>query len=149
MPSLYRMAGGMLRSVADAEDAVQQTLLKAWEKHSEIREETFRAYVHRILVNQCRDMIRRRGRTVPVAEVPDGPWEERGFDSPDPALRSALLALREELRLPLLLTYMEGYSAREIARILRIPETTVRNRVFRAKKKLQKVILAYREAENA
>ena len=47
------------------------------------------------------------------------------------------MALDEALRLPLLLSYMEGYRVREIAKILRIPEGTVKSRIARAKRKLR------------
>ena len=56
------------------------------------------------------------------------------------ALRDALMALDEELRLPLLLSYMEGYRVREIAKILRIPEGTVKSRIARAKRKLRALL---------
>ena len=52
----------------------------------------------------------------------------------------ALLALDEALRLPLLLSYMEGYRVREIAKILRIPEGTVKSRIARAKRKLRALL---------
>ena len=56
------------------------------------------------------------------------------------ALRDALMALDAALRLPLLLSYMEGYRVREIAKILRIPEGTVKSRIARAKRKLRALL---------
>ena len=56
------------------------------------------------------------------------------------ALRDALMALDEALRLPLLLSYMEGYRVREVARILRIPEGTVKSRIARAKRRLRELL---------
>ena len=55
-------------------------------------------------------------------------------------LRDALASLDEALRLPLLLCYMEGYRVREAARILRIPEGTVKSRIARAKRKLRALL---------
>ena len=148
-PGLYRIAGGMLKSAADAEDAVQQTMLKAWERHREIREDTFRPYLSRILVNQCRDMLRQRRRVMPSDALPDQPYAEPRYEGPDPALVRALQSLKEELRLPLLLHCMEGYSIRECAAILHIPETMTKNRIYRAKRTLMKAIIELREAEQA
>ena len=148
-PGLYRIAGGMLKNGADAEDAVQQAMLKAWEKHREIREDTFRAYVSRILVNQCRDMLRQKGRVTPTDALPERPYVESRYEAADPALAQALQGLKEELRLPLLMHCMEGYPLREVAAVLHIPETMAKNRIFRAKRTLMRTIMQLREAEQA
>ena len=56
---------------------------------------------------------------------------------PDLALRDALSHLPEKLRTPLLLHYMEGFSTDEVARALRVPGTTVRSRMHRARLRLR------------
>ena len=63
LPVLYKIAMGILRSDADARDAVQQALLKGWEKKENAREGMFRWYLTRILINECRNIQRSRQRS--------------------------------------------------------------------------------------
>lgn len=136
LPALYKIAMGILRSDADARDAVQQALLKGWEKKENAREGKFRWYLHRILVNECRNIQRQRMRVFPadmppaVAQMPP--------DYRD--LYDAIYQLPEDMRLPLLLKYIEGCSEKEGAACLGIPVTTFKNRLHRARKQLRKIL---------
>jgi len=135
-PALYRIALSILRQDADARDAVQLALLKAWEKRDRIEPEKFRAYVSRIAVNVCRDEQRRRMRISPVETLP-----ERPDLSPDyRELYEALQELPEHLRLCAVLKYLQGYSEQEAAQTLKIPVSTFRNRLHRARKALRKML---------
>lgn len=134
LPSLRRIALGMLRAGADAEDAVQQGLCNAWARRQDVRPETFRAWLTRIVVNECYNIQRHRMRVYPVAEAA----HEDAWRPPDLALRDALDALPERLRIPFLLKYMEGYDLREIAQTLRLSVTAVKGRLHRARRALQK-----------
>src|SRR3954470_560785 len=59
----YRLAGLILGNAADAEDAVGDAIERAWSHADELREpDRFQAWFDRIVVNACRDRIRRRGR---------------------------------------------------------------------------------------
>ena len=132
---LYRLSLSILRSQADAQDAVQQGMLHAWEKRRQASDENrIRAWLTRIVVNECRNIQRKRMRVFPVADMPDGACTAK---SADDSLNEAIDALEEKLRTPLLLHYMEGFSEREIAGILGIPQTTVKNRLYRARKALR------------
>lgn len=149
LPQLYRIAQGILRQQSDAQDAVQQGLLRAWEKRGTVRPASFRPWVIRIVINQCHDIQRRRMRMIPTAEFPETPVCEPAFEPPDPALAAALFSLKESLRVPLLLRYMEGWDTGEIAAALGMPASLVKNRLFRARRALQKRILKNREEERA
>ena len=135
---LYRISCGMLREPQDRMDAVQEAVLKAWQNLGRLRrEEFFETWLTRILINECHNIQGARRRIASVDELPEpaAPPEDGNR-----ALRDALLALDEALRLPLLLCYMEGYRVREIAKILRIPEGTVKSRIARAKRKLRALL---------
>ena len=95
LPPLYRIAISILRRDADARDAVQQALLKAWEKREHIEPGSFRAYVSRITVNECRNVQRQRMRELPL-EAPSMP-ETVTADYRD--LYEALYELPEDHRL--------------------------------------------------
>lgn len=132
--TLYRIARTILRSDEDCKDALQEAVLKAWANRSQVREEAYiGTWMTRILINECRAIGRKRKKYVLAAEV-----AAQAVTVPaDPLLRQALEAVPEKLRLPLILHYLEGYSYQEVASILRIPCTTVRSRLSRARRALQ------------
>ena len=135
---LFRVAYSLLRNPEDCRDALQETALRAWEKRGRLREERyFATWVTRILINQCHDILRRRRRTVPMADAP-----EPMADPPDVTLSLALGRLPEKYRLPLMLQYSEGMSYQEIARTLGVTEGSVRGRIHRAKEQLRKELEA-------
>ncbi len=121
-PGLYRLAQSILRQEADAQDAVQQSAAKAWAAADRIGEDRGKAYITRIVINECRNIQRHRQLVLPV----DEPRGSAGRDAPDAELKAVVEALPETLRLPLLLRYMEGYSEKETAEILRIPRNTLK-----------------------
>lgn len=135
LPGLYRLSMSILRAQADAQDAVQQGMLRAWERRAQAREATLRGWMTRIVINECRNIQRRRMRVVPAERMP-----ERAAPDPGEALfplREAIEGMPEKLRTPLLMRCMEGYSEREIAVALGVPVTTVKSRIFRGKKWLR------------
>lgn len=132
--SLYRVAWAILENNADVADALQETALRAWQYRGKLRkQEFFGTWVTRICINVCRRMRRRRRPLLSLEDV-----AEAASPPPDMALSLALRALPEQLRLPLVLKYTEGMSYLEIARVLSIPESTVRGRIARAKQQLRK-----------
>lgn len=133
MQPLYRIACSIVGSPQDAEDAVQQALLNAWRAREKARSGSERAWMMQILVNECRSILRKRRRLIPVEEVPC-----RSSGLPEMALNDALRALPESLRTPLLLKYMEGMTEKEVAAALRLSIPGVKNRLYRARKALQK-----------
>lgn len=134
---LYRVSYSILLNHADAEDAVQECLVKAWAARAKIRPDTFRAYVTRIAINECRNIQRKRMREAPVEQLPEEAGEPRENYSD---LHEAINALPETLRTPLLLHYMESFPDKEIAKALGIGHSAVRNRIFRARKELEAML---------
>lgn len=131
---MYRVAYTILHNDDACRDALQDTALKAWEKRATLRESRyFRTWLTRICINICYDTQRKRQRLVLVEEIP-----EASTPPPDPILAMALEALPDKLRLPLVLCCSEGMSYAEIAQTLRLPLTTVRSRIHRAKAELRK-----------
>ena len=132
MPALYRVACSILVSRADAEDAMQQTLLLAWQHRAKARPGLEKPWMMRILVNTSRSMLRKRRPSVPIEEV-----SLAAPDSGDEALREAIQSLPEKLRTPLLLKYMEGMSEKEVAAAMGLPVSQVKGRLFRARRQLR------------
>ena len=134
---LYRIAWSQLRQQADREDAVQETIRRAWEKQESLRDERYmQTWVIRILLNVCRSQQRRAQRMLPTEDVP---IIQADTQQSTPLL-DALFTLEEKFRLPLQLRYVEGYSVAEVARMLRLPEGTVKSRLSRGRNKLKALL---------
>ena len=132
---LWRIAWAILRNSADCDDAIQEALLRAWNRIGSLRDETaFDAWLMRILVNESKDILRRRARR-PQTSMEAAP--ELAAPVENTALRDAIFALPLSLRLPLLPHYMEGSSVKETARMLHLPETTVHWRLHAARKRIR------------
>ena len=137
MQTLYRISYAQLSHHSDRDDAVAECLCKAWQKRGQLKDELFfRSWVIRILINECHNIHRKRGREIPLEHLP-----ERTIPvDADYELHDALLRLDESLRLPIILHYMEGFSIEEIAQILRLPQGTVKSRMLRGRRELKKML---------
>jgi RNA polymerase sigma-70 factor, ECF subfamily len=145
-PLAYRVARGVLRNTADAEDVAQEALLRAYRQFERLRDRTrFRAWLVRIAFRLALDRLRSGKRR----EERDTLWSQpehqpRPANAEDLAasnefqahLDGALAELPEKLRLVLLLAAMEGHTIDEIAATLSIPIGTVKSRIFLARRQL-------------
>ena len=137
---MYRVAAGLLRGHQDRQDAVQACVLKAWQGLPRLRDEgLFRAWLMRILINECRSLGRARRREIAAEEI-EIPQEAEDSCLRDEELHRAVLALPEKLRLTVTLYYMDGLSLRETAHALRVPEGTVKGRLYQARKQLRAML---------
>ncbi len=143
--TLYRVARTLLRSDADCADAVQDTLLKAAAHAHRLREAaSARAWLTRILVNTCKDMLRRE-RAHPLISTDAHPGILGALPAPEEGRLNEVMGMLDEmdetLRVPMVLFYVEGFTVREIARTLRIPEGTVKSRLWNGRKTLREMML--------
>ncbi len=135
--TLYRVSCNQLSVEADREDAVQETLRRAWEKRASLKNDGYlKTWIIRILLNVCHDIQRERRRMIPTAEFPE-PSAPDGTAAAD--LKACLLRLEERERIPVLLYYVEGYDVGQVAAMLRIPRGTVKSRLSRGRKQLRRI----------
>ena len=133
--TLYRVSCSQLAIEADREDAVQETLRRAWEKRASLKNDRYlHTWVIRILLNVCHDIQRERKRMIPTETIPELVAEPDNMD-----LWDCLLRLDERERMPILLYYIEGYDIRQVAAILRIPQGTVKSRLDRGRRQLKDI----------
>lgn len=153
-PRLYRVAYSWTHSAALADDLVQETLIKAWQKQAQLRElQSQAAWLFSILANCYRDHFRRHREMDDVDEI-----EIAGDASPESAhqqaeivhkVRAAIARLPEGQRQVVTLVDLEGFSYIEVAQILAIPSGTVMSRLSRARTALKGLLLTDFEWGNA
>ena len=145
---LYRIAWSYMGNNADAEDAVQDALIKAWERRESLRDlKLFRPWMARILTNQCKDLLRKRKKWN-FYPLEDAAAQEVEPPEPDAPVLEAMRKLKPELSLIITLHYVDGYSIQDVASSLGIPESTVKTRMRSARKQLSKTLLVEWEAES-
>ncbi|MCI9203978.1 MAG: sigma-70 family RNA polymerase sigma factor [Lachnospiraceae bacterium] len=138
-PNMYRLSYGILRSRADAEDAVSEAALKAWENLDRLKNpESFKAWIMQITANEARKLYRHAQR-VSCAES----LEEResvSFEDERHALWDAVMKLDEGYRAVIILYFYERLSIKEIGKALHIAEGTVKSRLSRGKRLLKEML---------
>lgn len=135
--SLYRVSATLLSREADREDAVSEAIAKALVKLPGLRNpDAFQSWMIRILINECYNTLRHNKREIAVEQVPDVYFApERSRE-----LFNAFHELEEKYRLPMVLYYVEGYKVDEVARMLRLPEGTIKSRLMRGRKLLRTIL---------
>ena len=131
---LYATAYLLLHVTADCEDAVQEAVLRAWQRLPGLQNpQFFETWLTRIVINECKSQLRRRSRRGETELSP----QLAAPVSPEPELHAALTALKWTYRVVLTLKYIDGYTIEEIARILTLPRGTVASRLDQAKRLLR------------
>ena len=135
--NVWRLARSLLRNDAEAEDAVQETFIKAYRAMDSFRgDSAFGTWLHSICYRTCLDRIRgRRAEVVPLGRVRERRGEEESLEV-RMAVEEIIRSLPEEERRAFVLVHVLGYSREEAARICDVPSSTIRSRVSRARERL-------------
>ncbi|WP_368490478.1 RNA polymerase sigma factor [Clostridium sp. BJN0013] len=142
--TLYHVSKSILTYDQDCEDAVQETILKAYNKLGTLKKEQyFKTWLIRILINECYSLKRKKYSQVSYEEYFE---YAREYDKKDYSeLYLAIKNLPERIRITIVLYYVEGYSVEEVKQILKIPAGTVKSRLAKGRK-LLKIKLEHMEA---
>jgi RNA polymerase sigma-70 factor (ECF subfamily) len=140
LPAAYRLAVGMLRSESDAEDAVQEGVLKAWRHFGRFRlGSDLRPWLFTIVANECR--LQRRSRWWSVVRTSeDLDNQADSTSSVDPAiadLRQAIYRLPHDQRFVIVLRYYLDLSYEEVAQTLGVSTKAAKSRTYRAVERLR------------
>ena len=141
---MFHVARRFLRDSMEAEDAMQEAFIKAFQKlHQFNGEVTFGAWLKRIVINKCIDKLKaKKMELIAINEQILGTVEEEENWSVDDGvgvaeIKRKMEQLPEKYRYPLMLYLVEGYDHEEIAELLDISQVASRTLVHRGKKKLQ------------
>jgi RNA polymerase sigma-70 factor, ECF subfamily len=140
LKSLYIVARGMLNSEYDIEDAFQNTILKAYEKISGLKnEEFFKTWLTRILINECNNIIRKNKKVTYIedSQINNEVYEDK-YKNID--LIRAIDSLRSDLRITMWLFYFDDMSIEEISNALKIPKGTIKSRLNRGREKIYNIM---------
>ena len=143
---LLRTCYLLLRDAALAEDAVQDTFVKAWRFYGSYRgEASEKTWLMRIAVNACRDLQRSKwfihiDRRVNMDDLPE---PSVPFELPDDTVTRAILSLPAGLRQVITLRYFQGLTVQETAEVLRIARRTVHYRLDKAERYLKSSLEAW------
>lgn len=140
---MFHLAFSILHREQDCLDAVQEAVIKAYTGRDALRKPAyFKTWVMRILLNECYALLRRQKRLLPMEEqmldlqADFGNYVREEYLD----LYRAIDALREKDRICVLLYYIEDYSIRETAQIMRMPEGTIKSRLRRARLQLRDML---------
>ncbi|MBQ5994641.1 MAG: sigma-70 family RNA polymerase sigma factor [Clostridia bacterium] len=139
--TFYRVSKSILRSDTDCEDAIHNAVLKAFENLGRLkREEFFKTWFTRILINECLKIRKENSRYAPESDtleaLPSGQDGSEDYSE----LYSAISVLPEKLRITVVLFYIEGFRIEEISEILKIPKGTVKSRLNTGRKRLKELL---------
>lgn len=136
---MYRAARAVLDSDADAEDAVGQAVLQAWQSLDKLRDKSaVRPWLMKIAVNCAYAQRRKQGKVVYLDDLPQEPAASK--PPPNGGLWEAVCALPLERRAVVVLFYYEDMTVEEIAKVLHVPRGTVKSRLSRARKQLKEML---------
>ncbi len=136
---LYTYALHMVHQKTEAEDIVQESFIKLWNRRKDVDQKTVKAYLYRIVHNACLDYFKKK-KSQPMLEVQldhlHTPSSNSTFESQD-YINHLLNKMDAQSRSLLLLRDYEGYSYDEIGNLVELSPAQVKVYLFRARKKIQ------------
>ena len=138
LQKMYRIAISILQNEEDAADAIQETVFKCWQKIGQVRNDKyFETWLVRILINQCNDILKDRKKIIYLDDIPEIAHEDHYFTN---EWKMVLAGLNEKYRVIMELYYVDGFSTKEIAKMLHIRDATVRSRMTRGRRQLEQLL---------
>ena len=138
--AVYRVAKAILNKEEDIEDAVSESILKAYKNIQTLKDEAFfKTWLIRIVINESNNLYKKRFKEIAVDK--DHFKNIKVNDNyKDLSLYNAINSLDEDLRITTILFYFEDMKYKDIAKILNVKEGTIKSRLSRAKEKLYNIL---------
>ena len=140
--SLFRVAFRLTGNQTLASELVQETYLSAWKSIDSLKDpQRMRAWMFSILRNQYTKLLRKEKRNLQtIPHIEDVSKPEQTKDDVTDRVQTALAALDEKHKLPVLLVSIEGMTVDEAAKVLDVPRGTVLSRLHRGRQKLKEIL---------
>ena len=138
---LYRIAKTRFNDEEDINEAIQETIISAYESIGKLfNTDKIKSWLITILINKCNHIYKQKQKNNFISY--DNINAERYVSSLDKndsdlEFNNLINLLNDDEKTIIVLYYAEGYKAKEIAKILKMKESTVRNKILRAKRKIQ------------
>ncbi len=137
--TLYNISKSILYSDDDCSDAIQEAIAKAFDKiHTLKKDEFAKTWLTRILINECYAILNKQKRVISIHEVEETLSEKEHEDYSE--LYASIMKLPTDMRLAIILYYMEGYNIKEIAKLQNTTESAVKKRLVRGRNKLKALL---------
>lgn len=139
--TMYRVAKSLLYNDADCADAIQEAIVKAFSKLHTLKEDTYaKTWLVKIVMNECYAIMRKEKWIISLDDyqMEDKAAEQEVYSE----LYEAIFKLPEPVKLCVTLYYLEGYSVKEVAQILDVTESAVKNRLLKARAVLKESLIA-------
>lgn len=143
---IYNLARRMVRAPEDAEDIVQTVFVKAYEKLDSYKpSHQFFSWIYRIAINESINFAKKRKRLDEYESGVSGsteetPEDEFKVDDLGEKIGEAILMLKVDYRMVIVLKHYHDYSYQEMSEVLGIPEKTVKSRLFTARQQLKDIL---------
>lgn len=150
--AMYRVAFGILKNEDEIYDAISSTTIIVFEKIGTLKkEELFKTWLTRILINECYKIYNQNKKVIYLENCATKSLDNLQYTEKDRLeeqdARDLLNNLSKDLKETVMLYYFEDFSVKEVAEILNIPEGTVKSRLSKARKDLEKILIKNEEAE--
>ncbi|MGG0669219.1 sigma-70 family RNA polymerase sigma factor [Lederbergia citrisecunda] len=133
---LFKTANRLLNNDEDVADAMQDTILSAYERlHTLKNDHYFHTWMYKILINKCNSLLNRRNKVTSFDEHMAHGRADSHFTSIE--LEDALDSLPPDTKTALVLYYIAGLNNREIGEVLDVPAGTIKSRISRGKQMLR------------
>lgn len=142
---LYKIAKIRLKNEDDTNEAVQEAIVKAYTSINKLKkEEYFKTWIIRILINECNNIYKKNKKDV-GEKYKDSLILQNETNSIDDKISNLdfytlINYLNYEEQMVITLFYLEEFSSKEIAKILKKPESTIRTRISRARNKIKETL---------
>ena len=152
MQAMYRIAFSILKNEDEIYDAISNTTVIVFEKISTLRKEDFfKTWLTRILINECYKIYNQNKKIIYLENCNSEVLKNLNFTDKDRLgeldTQNLIKSLGKDLKDTVTLYYLEDFSVKEISEILEIPEGTVKSRLSRARKELEKILIKNEETE--
>ena len=152
MQSMYRVAFGILKNEDEIYDAISNTTVIVFEKISTLKKEDyFKTWLTRILINECYKIYNQNKKVIYLENCTPETLNSFQITEKDSLeeldTKNLIKNLSKDLKETVMLYYFEDFSVKEIAKILNIPDGTVKSRLSNARKELEKILIKNEETE--